>query len=333
MNDDTRHIRRRSAGADGSAPPARSSALGSGQEWHPADEVLAGYLDAPEDLEATERAVLEAHLASCTQCKTTLAELRMIVQALSALPEIAPSRSFALTAEMVGDIERYRTVTLPASEPAHTPLEPVVLQETSVWYARQMRAVRWATAVAALLFVFVLAGDFSASRWGGDSEPAGDVAVMETAREPQPYALATPEPEQAPAAAELRVMESTPAAAEDRQATDSAVTATPAAASAEAPQPAAAATEESASGAAVAFPTEGSEEPPAQTEAQPAVTEDTYLSAAEEQPISVAREDRRSMSTARHYWRLAQVGLALLIVWLLAAMIALPRWTPRNRRE
>jgi anti-sigma factor RsiW len=46
---------------------------------------LSDYLDA-EDLDASERAAIEAHLASCASCRTTLAELRQVAVRAASLP-------------------------------------------------------------------------------------------------------------------------------------------------------------------------------------------------------------------------------------------------------
>jgi anti-sigma factor RsiW len=267
-------------------------------------------------LPTSERHELEAHLATCAQCQRVLAELRSVVEALSALREIEPSRSFALTPDMVSNVERYRTVTLPASAPvlaAGSVSEP---RESSVWYARQMRAVRWATVVTALLFVLVLTVDFSVNRIGGTRGSMADAPMSAAVEEPQSYSVATP------ASAELRVVEATPEADTAAGAAAEA-TPTPAAAMAQQPEAPAEPTTE-APPAALSLPTEST--------AAETADEDAMLSM-EDQTVSVAQSDRRSMSTSQHYWRLAQLGLAMLIVWLLAAMIALPRWGPRNRRE
>ncbi|MGE5759474.1 MAG: anti-sigma factor family protein [Gemmatimonadota bacterium] len=51
---------------------------------------LSGYLDG--DLEAAERTALETHLADCDECRTTLAELRRVVDRAQALDERPPAR-------------------------------------------------------------------------------------------------------------------------------------------------------------------------------------------------------------------------------------------------
>ena len=64
---------------------------------HPRAE-LSAYLDGeliPLRIEA-----MQAHLASCTSCRSELEALRQLKAGLSTLPEIAAPRSFALTPEM-----------------------------------------------------------------------------------------------------------------------------------------------------------------------------------------------------------------------------------------
>jgi anti-sigma factor RsiW len=46
---------------------------------------LSDYLDG-EDLDASERAAIDAHLATCASCRTTLAELRQVAARAASLP-------------------------------------------------------------------------------------------------------------------------------------------------------------------------------------------------------------------------------------------------------
>jgi tetratricopeptide (TPR) repeat protein len=50
---------------------------------------LSDYLDG-EELSASERAAIEAHLATCGACRTTLAELEEVAARASSLPDSAP---------------------------------------------------------------------------------------------------------------------------------------------------------------------------------------------------------------------------------------------------
>jgi putative zinc finger protein len=51
---------------------------------------LSDYLDG-EEMGAAERAAIEAHLAACGSCRTTLAELREVAARAAALPDAAPA--------------------------------------------------------------------------------------------------------------------------------------------------------------------------------------------------------------------------------------------------
>ncbi len=50
---------------------------------------LSDYLDG-EELSATERAAIEAHLATCAACQATLAELEAVAARAASLPDAAP---------------------------------------------------------------------------------------------------------------------------------------------------------------------------------------------------------------------------------------------------
>lgn len=305
MNDEL-NKRRRLGHADGSAPPDRSSISPMGPDSHLNDELLAGYLDDPDTLAAAERAMVEQHLAACANCRQTLDELRAVVAALATLPEIAPQKSFALTHAMVGQRGQLRTVGTDPDVPA----APIDMRRTTAWHERQMRAVRWATVAAAILFVFVLSADFTTNRFF--LTPDERDAVVMSNRGSEPSSMQAPE-----------TME-----AED--------------------QPGAAgAAMEDAAGTSDEMRTTSEDAPPAEADG----AEDTFMvsgevddagkeealqyqdGAAGDEVAEIAGNNPRSMSTPQHYWRLAQVGLAMLIVWLLAAMIALPRIRSGNRRE
>jgi hypothetical protein len=294
--------RRRSNDADGSAPPARSSRPGD----HLDAETLAGYIGRADDLSREERVGIEAHLSGCAFCQQTLAELRSIVAAMSELAEIEPSRSFALTPAMAGKRDHLRPVPAVARDVR----EPVELRQTSAWQERQMRAVRWATVAAAILFVFVLTADMATSRLGGPRSVDESAPVSALSSDPagmmQPAAA---EPTEAAAAAD-----------------------TEAAADSEAMRAAGEESPEDAPAAAASAQDDPDQARLEATEAEKEEAFDLEVGSAVEAVEMAADEDRRSMSTPGHYWRLAQVGLAMLIVWLLAAMIVLPRWHAGRRR-
>jgi hypothetical protein len=65
-------------------------------------ERLSEYLDG--ELDATEAAVLEAHLGLCGECRTTLDELRAVVAGAAELPDRLPTRNlFPGILERIGE--------------------------------------------------------------------------------------------------------------------------------------------------------------------------------------------------------------------------------------
>jgi anti-sigma factor RsiW len=51
---------------------------------------LSEYLDN-EDMRATERAAIDAHVSGCAECRATLAELRAVAAIAGSLPDVPPS--------------------------------------------------------------------------------------------------------------------------------------------------------------------------------------------------------------------------------------------------
>jgi len=357
--------RRRPTSGAGSVPPERDANRPDPSEpdGHIDAELLAAWIHDPADGTAEQRQAIETHLDDCPVCQATLDDLRAIVLALSALPQVATPRSFALTPEMVA-----------APKPVNlreTPGRPVVLTESQPWYQRQLAALRWATAVAAILFVFVVSADIIARNpaTDSDSDMAGNT-MMQTKAEPgaaqddastfggaaiaeDAETLMTDEG-QADAASENTSGESTPAAAsvaeEPEQAeAESAATEELADTMMEAASdPTTVADEDAAldsadtesasdddnvaASSATEAEADGEQADTADaaresTGSDDASTDLTVQTPADEgtgKPGNVAAEDADST------WRLLQVGLALLIVWLLAAMIALPRLRTRS---
>lgn len=114
---------------------------------HPTDgeqqrEQLSAYIDG--ELDATERADLEAHLPGCVECRTALADLRSIHGLLAAMPGPRLPRAFLLPE--VGE--------LPPARRAAIPPAPVALHARPVWY----RASQWAGAAAASIGLVLLLG-------------------------------------------------------------------------------------------------------------------------------------------------------------------------------
>jgi anti-sigma factor RsiW len=60
---------------------------------HPTAERLEAYVE--ETLDGADRAVVRSHLATCARCQAEVVEIQSLFEALSGLPELAPSAGFA----------------------------------------------------------------------------------------------------------------------------------------------------------------------------------------------------------------------------------------------
>ena len=92
-----------------------------------ARDLLSSYLDG--EVPAGTRAQVADHLEQCPECRDELADLRHLKALLQAVPAVEPPRSFVLS--------------------------PTVATTRPGW----LRPVRYATAVAAVLLIALLAGD------------------------------------------------------------------------------------------------------------------------------------------------------------------------------
>lgn len=88
----------------------------------PFGDRLSDYLDG-EDLSPTERAGIEAHLATCVTCQTTLAELTAVVARARALPDRPPAADLwaGMSERLVGRAGESTAApgVLPFTRPAH----------------------------------------------------------------------------------------------------------------------------------------------------------------------------------------------------------------------
>ncbi|HEX3302565.1 MAG TPA: zf-HC2 domain-containing protein [Thermomicrobiales bacterium] len=64
---------------------------------HLSEDVLNRYIDG--DLDSTERAQAEVHLSQCAECRSELADVRMLASLLHELPQVEVPRSFQLGPE------------------------------------------------------------------------------------------------------------------------------------------------------------------------------------------------------------------------------------------
>src|SRR5512141_1210030 len=103
-----------------------------------AEELISAYLD--KRVSAEEQGFFERHIASCADCRAQLEATRSMVAALRAMPAMKAPRSFVLPREM-------------AKQPRRS---------IFAWYP----ALRLATALAAIAFVVLFAGDVLINRTG-----------------------------------------------------------------------------------------------------------------------------------------------------------------------
>lgn len=288
--------------------PANGDPSGPADGIHPSVEILSEYLDQASELAQAERDAIDHHLAGCGQCQQALTELRLMVRTLGSLPERELPRSFTLTPAMLE----------PAKRPE--PPAPIVLQESAQWHERHAGKLRWATAVAAMLFVFAISADLVTNNFAGsdDSAPAeGDMEVM-MAQESTPAAATQSE------------------AAEDARTLDDEVPASEEAAPASGEGSAAKEVPEPESDAATA-----GDEPEVSTYLEPSDDADAGSEADDEAAVLTmeqeeisgepAAEARASDDAGLTRWRIAQVSLALVLAVLLAVMIGVPRQRGRRR--
>jgi len=139
-------------------------------DHHRAEDLISAYLD--QQVTAEEKQFFELHIAACADCRAQLETTRSMVVALKAMPAVKAPRSFVLPREM-------------AKQPKRS---------IFAWYP----ALRLATALAAIAFVVLFAGDVLISRSG-----SGGGALSVPAAAPAPQMEQAAAPMQAPAATEV----------------------------------------------------------------------------------------------------------------------------------
>ena len=137
------------------------------QDEHLTTEQLSAFLD--KQLSPAERAVFDAHLASCQQCQSRLADLRLTVALVRALPQEEVPRSFVLPSRLAPVAER------PTPRPATiTPVPQRRGARVSV-LQRTVRAVSTLAAVLALIFILSGIVPYINLGGGGAASSAGSV--------------------------------------------------------------------------------------------------------------------------------------------------------------
>lgn len=122
--------------------------------WERQREQLSALLD--NQLDAQERAALEAHLRDCAECQAELASLRQTRALLRALPQPALPRNFTLPLNFGAE------TTTHEAEPAHRPAPQPAQRPRTLPRAREQRwkrpvqVMQWLSTVAAVLGLVLL---------------------------------------------------------------------------------------------------------------------------------------------------------------------------------
>ena len=157
--------------------------------WEQQREQLSALLD--NQLDAQERAALEAHLRDCAECQAELASLRQTRAVLRALPQPALPRNFTLPLNFGAE------TTTPQAEPAHRPAPQPAQRPRALPRAREQRwrrpvqVMQWLSTVAAVLGLVLLCS----SAFSSIHLAAGGTATSSQsngASAPQPTRYSTP---------------------------------------------------------------------------------------------------------------------------------------------
>ena len=132
---------------------------------HLTTEQLSAFFDKQLSLE--EQAVFDAHVSTCPECQRRLADLRLTVALLRALPEEEVPRSFVLPGRLAPFQDR------PVRQGAAT--RPVS-QGRRVWLHTLRRSARAVSALAAVLaLIFIISGILPPLHFGGGETASAPV--------------------------------------------------------------------------------------------------------------------------------------------------------------
>ncbi len=134
---------------------------------HLTTEQLSAFFD--KQLSPEEQAVFDAHVSTCQECQRRLADLRLTVALLDALPEEEVPRSFVLPGRLAPSQERpvrQGAATTPASQGRRT------------WLHTLRRSVRAVSALAAVLaLIFIISGILPPLHFGGGETASAPVTA------------------------------------------------------------------------------------------------------------------------------------------------------------
>ena len=267
----------------------------------PTMALISAYVDDRESLTGDEIERVQRLIDENDEARRAYREIQVITGELAHLGQLEAPRSYHLNAEMVGAPE------------------PIALQSTAAWYERHAMTVRWATAAAAVLFVFVLGADLVLN--GAFSDPEG-VSTFETDQ------------------ADLSSRNGDDDAGEDEAVEESDDDAAGDAADGDAP-------------ASALVPESGSDDDSADEEAgdsgepETTVTDDFEAatgpdaddgdsaggsSMMQDDVLAFDAGEDASGDGDRRLWRIAEFGLVLILGLLITTMIVLPRLSGDGRR-
>ncbi len=123
---------------------------------HLTTEQLSAFFDKQLSLE--EQAAFDAHMSTCQECQRRLADLRLTVALLRALPEEEVPRSFVLPSRLAPFQER------PVRQGAAT---TPISHDRRAWLLTLRRSVRTVSALAAVLaLIFIISGILPSLHFG-----------------------------------------------------------------------------------------------------------------------------------------------------------------------
>jgi len=258
---------------------------------HPSEDELSAYING-DIVDGDELQRLQAHLSTCASCRETLSELRAVVGLLRGMEHPTPSRSFRLDPSMV----------------------PAPVVRIDPWLVRAQPVLRRLTALAAVLLLFVVVADVLAHQGGHDAQTRSVAFSSSSAQTTSSSAGAALAP---------AVSESTSAGSSGSAAQPS--TEIPAATAA-----AAAADNAKASGVGTPIAAAGSlaVSTGVSSASQAAATSQTTSAPAVapgESPPEQAPTSTPSGNAGTSYWRLVELAVGVVVIWLLFMTVALPR--------
>lgn len=149
---------------------------------HLTTEQLSAFFD--KQLSPQEQAVFDAHMSNCQQCQNNLADLRLTVALLHALPEEKVPRSFVLPGSIAivpGRTIRQDTPLTPVPQRQRTRLSPL---------RRSIKVVSTLAAVLALFFIisgilpFIYSGGDGSASTATSKSTFGGVTTPNHAAQP-----------------------------------------------------------------------------------------------------------------------------------------------------